>query len=189
MVWRSTSRLLFTPNRVAFSGILGRNSIFQNPISPSFQQSLSYSSPIPQQQQQNLQSDEELTKLIPILNPNTNVPKIEEDCFAIVHLSGKQQKVCADDVILTEKLVHASTGDIIRLDKVLLIGTKTSTIIGTPRVQDAFVMAEVQEQTKAEKIVIFKKKRRKGYQRRRGFRPHITVLKILDVHYDLPKES
>ena len=121
----------------------------------------------------------------PPLNP-PNIPMISEDCFAVVHLSGKQQKLTNGDIILTEKLVNTKVGDVIRLDKVLLIGTKDSTFIGTPRVKDAYVMAEVQEQTKADKIVIFKKKRRKGYQRFRGFRPHITVLRILGVHYEIP---
>ena len=114
-----------------------------------------------------------------------DIPILKEENFAVVHLSGKQYKLVTGDVILTEHLVGTNVGDIIRLDKILLIGTKEETVIGTPIIENAYVLAEVQENTKSSKLIVFKKKRRKNYRRTRGVRLPITILRILDVHYDL----
>ena len=115
----------------------------------------------------------------------SDVPVLKEENFAVVHLSGKQYKLVSGDVILTENLVGTNVGDVIRLDKILLIGTKEQTVIGTPIIENAYVLAEVQENTKSSKLIVFKKKRRKNYRRTRGVRLPITILRILDVHYDL----
>ncbi len=69
------------------------------------------------------------------------------------------------------------------LDKVLLIGTKDWTAIGTPLLDNAKVYATVEEQTLAAKVLIFKKKRRKNYRRFKGHRQPVTTLRILDVSY------
>jgi len=104
--------------------------------------------------------------------------------FAVVQVGGKQYKVCEGDVILADKINGVDIGENIELKKVLLVGKADRTIIGTPQVENASVLAEVQEQTKAEKLTIFKKKRRKGYRRRTGFRPHITTLRVSGLNYD-----
>jgi hypothetical protein len=70
------------------------------------------------------------------------------------------------------------------LDKVLLIGTKTETAIGTPILESAKVYATVEEQAKSEKVIVFKKKRRKNYRRFKGHRQQITTLRILDICFD-----
>jgi len=106
--------------------------------------------------------------------------KLDEPCFAIVHLCGTQYKLHPGDVIVTQKLL-AEVGEEIILDKVLLVGTKNWTAIGTPLLPLAKVFAIVEEQTLSEKVIIFKKKRRKNYRRLKGHRQQITTLRITDV--------
>lgn len=101
--------------------------------------------------------------------------------FAVFGLSGKQYKVTQGDVIHTDRLEHVEPGQRIYLDKVLLVGTKENTWLGNPLLPNARVVALVEQQTKAEKIIVFKKKRRKNYRRTKGFRPSITVLRIEEV--------
>jgi len=115
--------------------------------------------------------------------PKIDVPnRLTEPCFAVVHLSGAQHKVHPGDVLFTEKL-EAEVGSNIILDKVLLIGTKEWTAIGTPMLDNAKVYATVEEHSLGEKTIIFKKKRRKNYRRLTGHRQQLTTLRILDVSY------
>ncbi len=100
--------------------------------------------------------------------------------FAIIQSGGKQYKVAENDVIKVEKLA-AEVGAGIDLDRVLMIGGEGAATIGTPLIDGALVTAEVLEQTRADKIIVFKKKRRKGYRRTKGHRQDVTVLRITDV--------
>ena len=101
--------------------------------------------------------------------------------FAVVELGGTQYKVAADDVIAVEKL-KAEVGSIIHVNRVLLVASKDATIIGSPLVKDATVEAVVEEQTLADKVIVFKKKRRKGYRRWKGHRQPLTILRINDIN-------
>lgn len=100
--------------------------------------------------------------------------------FAIVKTGGKQYKVQKDDVIKVEKL-DAKAGDKINLDEVLFVSNDGKTTIGEPTVKGASVEAEVIAQDRAPKIIVFKKKRRQNYRRKKGHRQDITVLRIKDV--------
>lgn len=100
--------------------------------------------------------------------------------FAVVVTGGKQYRVSKDDTIVVEKL-DAQKGDKVTLDKVLMIGDDKSTKIGTPVVDGAVVKAEVIDQSRAEKVLIFKKKRRKNHRRLNGHRQHLTTLKVTEV--------
>jgi len=100
--------------------------------------------------------------------------------FAVIRTGGKQYKVARNDVILVEKLA-AAAGDDIQLTEVLAVGDDTSQTIGAPLVADAMVTAEVLDQARADKIIVFKKKRRQNYRRRRGHRQPLTVLRITDI--------
>lgn len=104
--------------------------------------------------------------------------------FAVVLVGGKQYKIVAGDVIIVEKLEAPDVGQNIFLQKVLLIGTKEYSAIGRPMLTSAKVLAHVEEQTKADKVRIFKKKRRKRYQRNIGYRHPITTLRILSIDFD-----
>ena len=96
--------------------------------------------------------------------------------FAVIKTGGKQYKVAANDVIRVEKLA-GEAGETVTLDQVLMVGDK----IGAPTVAGASVTATVVEQTRAEKVIIFKKKRRQNYRRKKGHRQELTVLRITNI--------
>jgi large subunit ribosomal protein L21 len=100
--------------------------------------------------------------------------------FAVVRTGGKQYRVAKDDTIVVEKLA-GDPGTMVELSEVLMIGSGKSASIGSPLVDKAAVFAEVVEQSRADKIIVFKKHRRKNYRRTRGHRQQQTVLRILDV--------
>ncbi len=94
--------------------------------------------------------------------------------FAIFQTGGKQYRVKNGDIIKVEKL---NVDGKIEFDHVLMVGDK----IGAPFVDGARVVAEVIEQKRGDKVLVFKKKRRQNYRRTRGHRQYITVLKITDI--------
>ena len=101
--------------------------------------------------------------------------------FAVIKTGGKQYRVVKDDVISVEKL-KAETGESINLDEVLMIGEDKATTVGTPLVQGASVSATVLDQARADKIIVFKKKRRQNYRRKAGHRQDITILRIAGIN-------
>jgi len=108
--------------------------------------------------------------------------------FAVIKTGGKQYRVAADDVITIEKL-PAEAGATVTFEDVLMIGDGDKATVGTPLVAGASVAGEVVEQTRGDKIRIFKKKRRKHYQRTAGHRQHLTVVKITDILTDGKKAA
>ncbi len=99
--------------------------------------------------------------------------------FAVVRTGGKQYRVAQGDVIAVEKL-PGEAGDTVTLNEVLATGGDKPQI-GTPLVKDASVSAEIIGQEKADKIFIFKKKRRHTYRRKLGHRQSLTRLRITAV--------
>ena len=102
--------------------------------------------------------------------------------YAVLKTGGKQYKVAVNDVIIVEKLA-GEAGDSIDLDEVLMLGDGEASTVGTPMVSGARVTARVLEQKRGDKIIVFKKKRRKNYRRTRGHRQDQTVLRITDIHF------
>jgi large subunit ribosomal protein L21 len=100
--------------------------------------------------------------------------------FAVIRTGGKQYKVVKDDVISVERLA-AEPGATIELGEVLMIGEGPEVASGTPLLEGASVSATVVEQTRAAKIIVFKKKRRHNYRRKKGHRQLQTVLRITDI--------
>jgi large subunit ribosomal protein L21 len=100
--------------------------------------------------------------------------------YAIFKSGGKQYKVAENDVVKLEKLA-GNKGDVISLSNVLALGTEKGLTVGAPFVEGAVISAEVLEQKRDEKVLIFKKKRRQNYRRKKGHRQEITVVRILDV--------
>jgi large subunit ribosomal protein L21 len=96
--------------------------------------------------------------------------------FAVIRTGGKQYKVQKDDKIEVEKL-DVEAGKTIDFDEVLFVDGK----IGAPLVEGAKVVATVLEQKRGPKIIIFKKKRRQNYRRKKGHRQHLTLLQIKDI--------
>ncbi len=101
--------------------------------------------------------------------------------FAVIKTGGKQYRVTKDDMIVVETLA-GDPGTTVRIEDVLMIGDDgKAPSVGTPFLEQAAVFAEVVQQTRGDKIIVFKKKRRKGYRRKHGHRQALTVLRITDI--------
>ncbi len=102
--------------------------------------------------------------------------------YAVVKTGGKQYRVSPGDVIVVEKL-QGEAGAKIKLDQVLMVGEDgKSPKVGAPLLASAAVNCEVLDQSHSDKIIVFKKKRRQGYKRKKGHRQDQTVLRILDIN-------
>ena len=99
--------------------------------------------------------------------------------FAIIRTGGKQYRVNAGDQITVERLV-GDIGSEVSLTDVLAIGGD-SPIVGRPLVPNAAVRAKIVQQPRGTKVVVFKKKRRKNYRRKRGHRQELTVLHVEEI--------
>jgi large subunit ribosomal protein L21 len=100
--------------------------------------------------------------------------------FAIVKTGGKQYRVTENNVIRVEKL-DVEAGAKVALDQVLMISDGKKTTVGLPVIKGAKVEATVLEQMRDRKVIVFKKKRRHNYRRKKGHRQHLTVLKITKI--------
>ena len=100
--------------------------------------------------------------------------------FAVVKTGGKQYKVAENDIIKVERL-PGEAGSAVTLDQVLAVGDDKGLKVGSPLVSGTVVSAEIVEQTRGDKIIVFKKKRRKNYRRTRGHRQELTVLRITGI--------
>jgi len=96
--------------------------------------------------------------------------------YAIVETGGKQYKVASGDVVKLEKIAGEEGKEVVFNEVLALDG-----IIGTPLVAGASVKAQVLKQTRDDKIIVFKKKRRQNYRRKNGHRQSITLVKITDI--------
>jgi large subunit ribosomal protein L21 len=97
--------------------------------------------------------------------------------YAVVKTGGKQYKVQEGDVLRVEKL-PGDVGTEITIDQVLLLADGESVSVGTPILAGAAVKAEIVDQDKAKKILVFKYKRRKRYRRKQGHRQPFTAIRI-----------
>ncbi len=97
--------------------------------------------------------------------------------YAIVDIAGQQFKVEAGKQIFVNRQA-AEVGEALSFDKVLLLDNEGDVKVGAPYIDGAAVKATVVEHCKADKVIIFKKKRRKGYQKKNGHRQYLTKLQI-----------
>ncbi|MBE9527928.1 MAG: 50S ribosomal protein L21 [Proteobacteria bacterium] len=100
--------------------------------------------------------------------------------YAVIKTGGKQYVVNEGDTIQVEKLT-GEIGSTIDVGEVLAVGEGESVKVGTPIVEGASVTAEILDHDRDKKIIVFKKKRRKGYSRRQGHRQDYTSLKISQI--------
>lgn len=107
--------------------------------------------------------------------------------YAIIKTGGKQYRVQKDDVLKIEK-VKAAAGDTITFDEVVAVGGE-ELVVGTPFVAGCAVQAEVLEQGKNDKVVIFKYKAKKDYRRKNGHRQPYTMVKITGIGEAAKKEA
>jgi large subunit ribosomal protein L21 len=108
--------------------------------------------------------------------------------FAVIRTGGKQYRVAPNDIIEIEKIA-GEPGDIVELGEVLLLGGDGGPKTGSPTIAGAMVAAEVIAQKRDDKVIVFKKKRRKGYRRTKGHRQSLTALRITEILTDGKKPS
>ncbi len=101
--------------------------------------------------------------------------------FAVIKTGGKQYKVSANDTIRIEKL-DDEAGKKFEFKEVLLTTDNTTTEIGSPMIDGAYVEAELLKQARNDKVIIFKKRRRQNSRRKRGHRQHVSIVKILKIY-------
>ena len=100
--------------------------------------------------------------------------------YAIVDIAGQQFKVEKDQHIFVHRL-EATEGSKINFDKVLLTDDSGKVNVGAPVIKGAQITAKVIEHLKGDKVIVFKKKRRKGYKVKNGHRQYLTKLEILKI--------
>ena len=100
--------------------------------------------------------------------------------YVIVDIQGQQFKVQKDQKLFVHR-IDASEGDSVEFSKVLLIGNGEDITIGTPTVEGAKVVVEVLSHVRGDKVLVFKKKRRKGYQKMNGHRQHFSQVLVKDI--------
>ena len=107
--------------------------------------------------------------------------------FAVIKAGGKQYRVAAEDVIRIDR-VTGEPGQIVEFGEVLVLGGDTPQI-GTPTVPGATVAGEVLQHTRGDKVIAFKKRRRKNSRRKRGYRHEFSVIRITEILTDGAKPS
>jgi large subunit ribosomal protein L21 len=100
--------------------------------------------------------------------------------YAIVEIAGKQYKVNPDETISVPSL-QKKPGEKVTFTNVLLVGDEKGTRIGTPQVAGSVVEATVLDHRSADKVIVFKKKKRKGYRVKRGHRQEYTRVQITSI--------
>ena len=108
--------------------------------------------------------------------------------YAIVKISGKQYRVSEGDTIKVSSQ-DWKVGDRVKFDHVLLADNGKNIVVGTPKVAGASVTVEILEHNREKKLLIYKKKRRKGYQRKNGHRQGYTLLKVNNLKTSSTKKG
>ncbi|RPG52414.1 MAG: 50S ribosomal protein L21 [Flavobacteriales bacterium TMED84] len=108
--------------------------------------------------------------------------------FAVVDIAGQQFKVSSGEKIYVNRL-DEKEGSSIKIDKVLLINDTKKTTLGKPHINNASVTAKVVNHLKGEKVTVFKKKRRKGYKVKNGFRASLTEIEIIKISEKADKKK
>ena len=99
--------------------------------------------------------------------------------FAVIRAGGKQYRVAAEDVIRIDR-VNGEPGQVVEFGEVLVLGGDTP-VIGMPTITGAMVAGEVLQHTRGDKVIAFKKRRRKNSRRKRGSRHEFSVIRITEI--------
>jgi len=100
--------------------------------------------------------------------------------YAIVEIAGQQFKVSKDQKVFVHRLQGAE-GDVVNFDNVLLLDNDGKVTIGAPVIEGAAVTAKILRHLKGDKVIVFKKKRRKGYKKKNGHRQYLTEIVVENV--------
>ena len=109
--------------------------------------------------------------------------------FAIVEIYGKQYKVAKGDKLLVNSKIDVAEGKTIKLSNVKAVSDKDQSLFDSNDLSKYNVSAKVLEHSRDSKVTIIKKKRRKGYQRKRGHRQDLTLLQIQSISAAKPKKT
>jgi large subunit ribosomal protein L21 len=101
--------------------------------------------------------------------------------YAIVEIAGQQFKIEKDQKVFVHRL-KAEEGSQVKFDRVMLVEDSGNVKVGTPTIKGAEVTATVLNHLKGEKVLVFKKKRRKGYQKMNGHRQYLTSIQINSIN-------
>lgn len=107
--------------------------------------------------------------------------------YAIVEIAGLQYKVEKDQQLYVNRL-QGEAGDSVSFDRVLLTDNG-SISVGAPVIEGALIEAKIIEHIKGDKVIVFKKKRRKGYQKKNGFRAALTKIEVTGINVSGAKSS
>jgi large subunit ribosomal protein L21 len=108
--------------------------------------------------------------------------------YAIVEIAGQQFKVAKDQKVYVHRL-QGEAGSKITFDNVLLLDNEGSVTIGAPAIEGASVTAQILNHLKGDKVIVFKKKRRKGYQKKNGHRQYLSEIQIESIAATGAKKS
>jgi large subunit ribosomal protein L21 len=100
---------------------------------------------------------------------------------AIIKTQGKQIAVTEGDILFVDRYRDTEAGATVEINEVLTLGEGADARIGAPLVEGASVTATILENKRGKKVLIYKKKKRKGYERKRGHRQEISVIKIQSI--------
>jgi large subunit ribosomal protein L21 len=100
--------------------------------------------------------------------------------YAIIHTGGKQYRVSQGELITVEKLDGAA-GDRIEINSVLMVGEGAQVAVGRPQLEQARVIGTIVRQERGPKVIIYKHKRRKGYQKKQGHRQWQTLVRVTEI--------
>src|SRR3954467_7888968 len=104
-----------------------------------------------------------------------------EPMKATIKTQGKQFSVSEGDILIVNRYPKTETGSTIEINEVLAAGEGESFKVGTPFLAGASVTAKILENKRAKKVIVFKKKKRKGMERKRGHRQELSVIKIESI--------
>ena len=102
--------------------------------------------------------------------------------YAIVEILGQQFKVEQGKKLFVHRMNEAENGATVEFDKVLLVDKDGAITVGAPVVEGASIAAKIISHVKGDKVLVFKKKRRKGYQKLNGHRQSFTKILVEDIH-------
>ena len=113
-------------------------------------------------------------------SPKAYNVKVIHSMYVIVDIQGQQFKVQKDQKLFVHR-IDANEGDVVEFEKVLLIGNDDDITIGSPTIDGAKVVLEVLSHVKGDKVLVFKKKRRKGYRKLNGHRQQFSQVLVKDI--------
>ena len=113
-------------------------------------------------------------------SPKAYNVKVIHSMYVIVDIQGQQFKVQKDQKLFVHR-IDANEGDVVEFEKVLLIGNDDDITIGSPTIDGAKVVLEVLSHVKGDKVLVFKKKRRKGYSKLNGHRQQFSQVLVKDI--------